>query len=178
MSDLTHAFLDHSRHYLAVEYPAKIDRCLDGLTEADVWWRPNDASNSIGNLLLHLSGNVRQWIVHGIGEAADTRERAGEFAAEGTLPKADLQHRLHATLDEADAVLSRLTDADLLEPRTVQGLETTVLGAVYHVVEHFSMHTGQILYITKLCTGTDLGFYQEQPDGTIHVTWPGGELSR
>lgn len=171
--DLAALFLTDSRAHL-VKYRTKIERALTDLTDEDVWWRPNAASNSIGNLMLHLSGNARQWIVHGVGGEADVRERSAEFGAdEGPGPSALLQTFI-AALDDVDAVLAELRPEQLHEPRTIQGLETTVLGAVYHVVEHLATHTGQILYIAKLRTGRDLGFYQEAPDGRIRETWREG----
>lgn len=169
------AFLDASRAYLRDEYPAKIRRALDLLPESDLWWRPNAGSNSAGNLLLHLAGNVRQWVVHGIGGAPDVRDRSAEFAAGGSpgdegpdrLDLSGVLAVLDAALADADEVLAGLDPAALLEPRTIQGLNVTVMGAVYHVVEHFAMHTGQILWLVKLRTGRDLGFYDVDDAGRV-----------
>ena len=165
------AFIDASRSYLRDEYLPKIERCLARLDEADVWWRPNDASNSIGNLMLHLAGNVRQWIVHGLGGAPDVRQRPQEFDARTSRSKEDLLDHLHAALDDVDAVLADLDPDALHEPRTIQGLDGTVLDVIYHVVEHFSMHTGQIIYVTKLRTGAPLAFYAVNDDGTVRTNW-------
>ena len=170
MDALARAFLDASRHYLRHDYLPRIEGCLDRLSEEDLWWRPNEASNSVGNLILHLAGNIRQWIVHGVGGGEDVRDRPAEFEARGPMPAAPLRARLRDALDAVDAVLGGLTAGDLLETRRIQGLDVTVLQAVYHVVEHFSMHTGQILYVTKLRTGQDLGFYRIQ-DGTVLGGW-------
>lgn len=171
MSDAARLFVDRSRRLLTGEYLPKIRRCLELLDEADLWWRPNDRSNSVGNLVLHLCGNVRQWVVHGVGAAEDVRTREAEFSARGGVGRDELLHRLEETLEEVDAVLADLAPETLLEERTIQGLETTGLGAVYHAVEHFSMHTGQILYVTKLRTGKDLGFYRVSDDGTVETRW-------
>ena len=170
-SDLAAAFLDRSRAYLRGDYLPKIERALDAMSEADVWWRPNDASNSAGNLLLHLAGNVRQWVVAGLGSAPDTRDRPAEFAARGPVPKAEALEQLRAAVDDACAVLARL-DADALgRPYAIQGHDVTGLEAVYHVVEHFSMHTGQILYLAKLRAGRDLGFYEAGPESRARLRW-------
>ena len=162
------AFVAEARRLLAQDYLPKIERCLGRLGEEGVWWRPDEASNSVGNLLLHLAGNARQWIVAGVGGAEDARERQAEFdagtdrlAGEAELPTAqELLARLRATLAEVDAVLARLDAAALLERRAIQGLSgVVVLDAVFHVVEHFSMHTGQIIQLTKMRAAGDLGFY-------------------
>ncbi|MFL6353671.1 MAG: DinB family protein [Bryobacteraceae bacterium] len=127
-----------------------------------LWWRPNEASNSIGNLLLHLNGNIRQCIVAPLGGIANTRDRDAEFAERGQVDTATLRSALEQTLKECDGILSGLSTADLLETYTIQRYGgITALDAIYHVVEHFSMHCGQILYVTKLLSGMDLGFYQQ-----------------
>ena len=171
--EIARAFLAHARALLSADYLPRIERCLDTLAEADIWWRPNPESNSIGNLLLHLAGNARQWIVCGVGGAADVRERDGEFAAgesEG-LSRAELRARLRATLAEVDEVLASLDPSGLLEPRTIQGRAgVSVLEAVFHVVEHFSMHTGQIILLTKQRTARDLRFY-DFTSGEPRTTW-------
>jgi uncharacterized damage-inducible protein DinB len=159
--ELGRAFLDESRRYLSHEYAVKIGLCLEELSDDDLWWRPNDQSNSIGNLLLHLAGNIRQWIVSGVGGAPDTRQRQAEFDERGPRPRADVLRRFETAVAEADEVLRELDPVVLGEARVIQGRETTVFQAIYHVVEHFGMHTGQIAYVTKLRTGADLGFYRD-----------------
>jgi uncharacterized damage-inducible protein DinB len=156
--DVGRAFLDQSRRYLAREYPTKIQRCLDVLP-ADALWRRDDASeNSVGNLVLHLSGNVRQWIVSGIGGAPDARQRSAEFdARHGNA--SELLDGLLDTLREADAVLASLDESSLGERRRIQGRDVNVLDAVYHVVEHFSMHTGQIILLAKSKEPDRIRFY-------------------
>jgi uncharacterized damage-inducible protein DinB len=149
MADVGQTFLDESRRYLRGAYLTAIERSVAPLTDAQVWWRPNEASNSIGNLILHLSGNVRQWIVGGVGQKPNERNRQLEFDEREAIPKEQLLARLRAVLDEADAVLASLTEAGLAERREIQGRDTTVLKAIYHVVEHFSAHTGQIQWIVK-----------------------------
>ncbi len=141
-----------------------------GLTTEDLWWRPNRGSNSIGNLILHLAGNVRQWVVGGIGGAPDVRKRQEEFDREGGMTGEELLELLEATLAEVDDVLADFSADRLGEERVIQGLNVTVLRALYHVVEHFSMHTGQIIYLAKLRSGRDLGFYRFR-DGHVETTW-------
>jgi uncharacterized damage-inducible protein DinB len=165
------AFLTQSREYLTGHYLPKVRAAIEPLTETDLWWRPNDSSNSIGNLMLHLAGNIRQWLVSGVGGAADVRQRAGEFARRDGILKDELLAILSAAVQDADAVLARTSRAALAEPRSIQGREVTVLEAIYHVVEHFGMHTGQIVYISKLRGGKDLGFYRME-QGIPRAAWP------
>ncbi len=159
-------FLDTSLRYLVAEYPAKIDGALALLGPDDAWWRPVPGTNSIGHLIRHLSGNVRQWVVHGIGGAPDRRDRASEFGAPPE-PLEEVRGRLASALEDAGRVVAALTPDELTRPRSIQGLETTVGEALYHVVEHFSMHTGQILWIAKARTGRDLGFYEVDEAGKV-----------
>jgi uncharacterized damage-inducible protein DinB len=152
-------FLEFSAAKLR-QYLARIHACLDLLDEPLLWQRPSPASNSIANLCLHLEGNVRQWILHGIGGEPDVRRRDEEFAARGGVPKAQLAARLDSTVQRACQLLESLPHARLLETTRPQNYDVTVLEAVYHVVEHFSGHTGQIIAATKAITGADLGFYR------------------
>ena len=154
-------FLEHSRKILLEETWPRLRSTVESLSEEQVWWRPNEASNSIGNLLLHLNGNVRQWIVTSFNRQEDRRDRPAEFEEKAGGSALDLLAKLGATVEEAAAVLSRLTEADLLAPMDIQGYHTNGLAAIYHVVEHFGMHYGQILYVTKALQGKDLGFYRE-----------------
>lgn len=159
-----------SVRYLRDEYVPKIESVLGPLTLDQIWWRPNDASNSIGNLILHLSGNVRQWIVGGIAGKDVTRNRDLEFSTRERLGAAELMRTLRSDVDAACGVIERVTDSVLDEPRTIQRFETTVFGAIYHVVEHFAMHTGQIIFLAKAQTGRDAGFYRLREDGTPEPT--------
>jgi len=154
------AFLEFSRSKLLGQYWPRLRTCVESLTDEQVWWRPNEASNSVGNLLLHLNGNVRQWIVASFDRLEDTRDRPAEFAAREGAPAAALLTELGDTLDRASRILSRLTEAELLATYHIQGYTVTGLHAVYQVVEHFGLHYGQIVYITKLVRARDLGFYR------------------
>ena len=166
----TLAFVRHARFRLQEDYLAKLRQALGPLNDEQLWWRPNAASNSIGNLLLHLCGNARQWVVAGVGGAPDARERAAEFAAQESLDKQALLALLESTLGEVDGVLQRLadelfvtaTEAPLQRIIQPQGFPQTVFDAVFHVVEHFSYHTGQIVALTKQLSGSPTRFYDER----------------
>lgn len=152
-------FVSTARRYLTVDYPSKIEKCLDKLRDEDVWWRAHETSNSIGNLLLHLNGNVRQWIIGGVGGREIERDRQREFDERTLIPKDELLAQLKTALQEADEIIAALDEKDLQSRRQIQGREVTKLEAVFHVVEHFSHHTGQIIILTKLRTGEDLKLY-------------------
>lgn len=160
-SGVSQLFLEFSRWKLIDQYWPRTRACVESLTEEQIWWRPNAASNSVGNLLLHLNGNVRQWLVASFSDSKDTRDRPAEFAARQAIPTVALIQMVNATMQEAAAVVARLSEADLLRTFEIQGYTVTGLQAVYQVVEHFGMHHGQILYITKQLRGGDLGFYRE-----------------
>ncbi|HEV2137133.1 MAG TPA: DinB family protein [Terracidiphilus sp.] len=159
--DLAKIFLDFSRNKLIDQYWPRLRTCVEGLTDEQVWWRPNETSNSIGNLLLHLQGNVKQWLVASFELREDKRDRPAEFSARSGLTASTLMQEMNATMAEAAAVLERLTIEELLAPYEIQGYHVRGLDAVYQVVEHFGLHYGQIAYITKLLSGKDLGFYRE-----------------
>jgi uncharacterized damage-inducible protein DinB len=164
-------FLDFSRRKLLEEYWPRTCACLDSLTEEQVWWRPNEQSNSIGNLLLHLDGNVRQWIIAPLGNVSNQRDRPAEFAQRHHIETRMLRENLTRTLQEVEFILSRLGSADLVKAYTIQGYEAvTALETIYHVVEHFAMHHGQILYITKLLKSADLGFYRHLDQQSSHAS--------
>jgi uncharacterized damage-inducible protein DinB len=158
-------FLRHARFRLREDYPVKINAALETLSDDQVWRRPNESSNSIGNLLLHLSGNVRQWIVAGVGGAEDLRNRSQEFAARGQIGKSELLDLLRTTLEEADAVLAKVESEYVAALQRVckpQAFEVTVLDAIFHVVEHFSYHTGQIVFIAKWLAEGQIRFYDDR----------------
>lgn len=167
-------FLERSRYYLAYEYPTKIRLAVGTLDETVIWRRANDESNSIGNLLLHLAGNVRQWIVSGIGGAPSERDRSAEFAARSGFTRVELLSLLTASVMDADKVMANLAVADLDRNVTIQGRDTSVLAAIYHVVEHFSMHTGQIVMLAKMHKPGAVKFY-EDAGGTAIPLWGGSE---
>jgi len=154
-------FLNFSQEKLLNQYWPRLRTCVESLSDEQIWWRPNPSSNSIGNLLLHLNGNVTQWLVASFDRLEDGRDRPAEFNAKDEIGREHLLKTLAATMDRAAAVLSRLTETDLLAEYDIQGYHVTGLQAVYQVVEHFGLHYGQIAYITKMLRDRDLGFYRE-----------------
>lgn len=154
------------RRRMRGEYLPRIGRCVEMLGDSGVWRRPAPNCNAVGNLLLHLCGNVTQWILVGLGGAPDRRDRPAEFAAQGSLPAqggvpaAELMRRLAEVIDAACACVDRQTVGELLAVRTIQQrYRESGLAAVLHVLEHFSGHAGQIYFWTKQATGQDLKFY-------------------
>ena len=158
MSETDRIFLDFSVRKLEL-LTGRIESCLGRLNVEQIWARGGENENAVGNLVLHLAGNVRQWIVSGVGAMPDVRQRDAEFAARGGASAAELKERLRGTVAEAVAVIGGLPTERLTERVTIQNYEQPVLEAIYHVVEHFAMHTGQIQFATKMLTGADLGFY-------------------
>ncbi len=169
-TNVSQGFIEKAREMLKEEYLPKIERCVERLTDEQVWWRPNLASNSIGNLLLHMSGNARQWIVCGLGGAADKRQRQTEFDERKMIARAELLGRLRTTVTDVDVVLANFDPARLLDKYPIQGTEATALAAIFHVTEHFSMHTGQIILLTKMLAKADLVFYDFSSGKPVH-TW-------
>ena len=153
-------FLDYSTARLG-EFRKRIDACLERLTDEQVWARGHANENAIANLILHLNGNVRQWILSGLGGQPDQRNRDAEFSSDEGPSKAELLKRLGSTVEEAIEVIRKVPAPMLTERRSIQGYEITVLEAIYQVVQHFSGHTAQIIFATKMLTGADLGFYRE-----------------
>jgi uncharacterized damage-inducible protein DinB len=158
------AFVDRALEYLQDHYLPKIERCLEKLSDEQIWWRANDESNSIGNLVLHLCGNARQWIISGVGGHPDGRVRDAEFAQREVISRDELLTLLRSTLSEIANVLRNVDPALLMARRQIQGHDVDLLEAIFHVTEHFSMHTGQIILLTKLMTATDLHFYDFEGD--------------
>ncbi|HUJ50412.1 MAG TPA: DUF1572 family protein [Bryobacteraceae bacterium] len=154
------AFLKYSAEQL-LTLSGRIEDCLGRLSAEQVWSRNSDNQNAVGNMVLHLCGNLRQWIIGGVGGQPDVRDRDAEFAARGGVQPAELAAKLKATVREAAEVIRALPVERLGERKTIQKVyETTLMEAIYHVVEHFAQHTGQIIFATKLLTGEDLGYYK------------------
>jgi len=154
------ALINEVQHRLFDESLPRIVECLDQLTDEQIWWRPNESSNSIGNLVLHLCGNVRQWIGTGLGNLTDTRKRQTEFDERRQIERDVLVSELVSTMTMAKSVISNLPENELLASRPVQTFNETGISILIHVTEHFSYHTGQIAYITKLLSGKSLSFYE------------------
>ena len=157
--DTTHTqFTQAAVHFLRWNLE-RITVCLDELTEREVWQRPNDHSNSVGNQLLHLCGNMRQWIHNGIGQLPDVRQRDSEFTATGGLTKQQLLTELRETISTAVAIIEQQDAASLRPERPVQAYVHDGNFIILHVVEHLSYHTGQIIFWTKLLRDKDLNLY-------------------
>lgn len=146
------AFIELGRLRLA-DRAGRVEHCVGQLDDARVWWRPVESMNSVANILLHLGGNLRQWLVSGVGGAADIRDRPAEFAERGSIPRDELLRGFLATVAEADGVLASLHEARLLERRRIQGFDETVLSAIWGTLEHLGGHTQEIIYITRLQLG-------------------------
>ena len=161
--DLSRAIAAEYRRRMLEEYVPRVARCVSLLSPQQVWHRPGPHSNSVGNLLLHLEGNVRQWVLSGLAGADDHRDRDSEFAATAESERRDpseLVERLRGTVAESVAVVEGLRADDLLAHKQYQGLfDETGVGAVLHVMEHFSGHAGQIYSHTKQTLGVDLAHY-------------------
>jgi uncharacterized damage-inducible protein DinB len=138
--------------------------CLGNLNEDQIWARGRDNENAIGNLALHLAGNVRQWIISSLGDYPDSRDRDSEFASRGGVNGAELTRNLRATVEQASRIISGLNTAQLTRMYEIQQYPVSGVEIVYHVVEHFAQHTGQIIFATKMLTGEDLGFYRHLND--------------
>ena len=141
------------------ENTPKIEACLNQLTEDELWHRPNASSNSTGNIILHLCGNITQYVLSGLGNIEDKRERDKEFTSTRVLQKEELFNKLEITVGSAIKIIRSLKADDMLQKHSVQGRDLSAIGIIIHVVEHYSYHTGQIIYWTKLIKDKDLGFY-------------------
>ena len=161
------ALVEECKRRLFKENYARIEKCLSLITEEEVWQRPNDNSNSIGNLILHLCGNVRQWLVSGLGEQADVRKRQEEFDARGNYDKAGLLNQLEALKIEVNATLDKLSSETWLKKRDVQCYHESGLSILIHVMEHFSYHTGQITFYVKAMKDLQTNYYD---DGKLSKT--------
>ena len=141
------------------EDTVKIEKCFNEFIEEDIWKRPNSSSNSVGNIILHLCGNIRQYIISSLGGKEDIRKRDEEFSIKGGHTKTELFNNLSSTIDEAIAIIKNCNENDLVKIRYVQGFEKSGVAIIIQVVEHYSYHTGQIAFWAKLLKDKDLGFY-------------------
>jgi uncharacterized damage-inducible protein DinB len=145
--------------YRIKESHKRIIACIDMLDESQIWVKPNSALNSMGNLVLHLCGNITQYIISTMGGAPDHRNREAEFAATGGKTKAELKTLFDHVIEQSIDCIIKTTDADLSLLKKVQVYELTGVGIIIHVTEHLSYHTGQIAFLTKQLLEKDLGFY-------------------
>ena len=158
--EIASLYLAAARKKLVETYWPQLRECVSSLSAEQLWWRPNDASNSIGNLLMHLNGNVDHWIVSGFEGRDSGRDRPREFSTRDGQTADELLARLGATVAAADAVLSRLTADQLAATFTFFGETVSGAEVIFHVVSHFTLHYGQIVYAVKAMQNRDLGFYR------------------
>jgi uncharacterized damage-inducible protein DinB len=139
---------------------ARIFKCLNLISENDLWKSPNDNIPSVGNLILHLCGNARQWILSGLGGEFDNRNRNQEFIIQKNIRKTDLIFLMQNTKTKIQELFLKINNKDLSNKTVIQGFDTTYYSALIHVIEHFSYHTGQITFLTKLFTNQDTKYYE------------------
>lgn len=156
---LSQALIAECERRIFGESVPRLKKCLSLLNEEDVWFRPNAETISVGNLILHLCGNVRQWLIGALGGNPDNRQRDAEFSEQGPIPVPNLLQRLTILQADSLVVLHRLDDSALVKKYTVQGFEESGVSILVHVIEHFSYHTGQISYYTKTRKAIDLNYY-------------------
>jgi uncharacterized damage-inducible protein DinB len=145
--------------YRIKESHQRIIACIDLLDESQIWLKPNSALNSMGNLILHLCGNITQYIISTLGGAPDHRNRDAEFAATGGKTKTELKAMFNSVIEQSIECIGNASEFDLSTVKKVQVYELTGVGIIIHVTEHLSYHTGQIAFLTKLLLEKDLGFY-------------------
>lgn len=158
-SDLCAVLVGEVRRYLIGESVPRLKKCLGMLTEEEIWHRPNEQTVSIGNLVLHLCGNARQWILAGLGREPDTRRRQAEFDEPGPIPTPELVREVDDVMAGVERVLATMTADALLGRHRTQGFEETGVGILVHVTEHFSYHVGQITYAIKSRKAVDMAYY-------------------
>lgn len=160
MSPYAHALGEEIRLRIITESIPRIRKCLDQLNEEQIWYRPNANSNAVGNLVLHLCGNARQWLIHGLAEVEDIRNRDYEFAASGQEDKVQLLDHVEQLEKDLAVAIPKIVAQDLLAEHTVQQhFSQSGVSMIVHAIEHFSYHTGQITYITKMIKDIDTAYY-------------------
>ena len=155
---VTRAALDAAVNCLA-DCLDVISHCLDQLSDEQIWWRPDPAMNSVGNMLIHLEGNLKQWILAGLTERPDTRNRPAEFAVQGGASKTELRENLSQTVQEAAEVLKKITPDEMLVERRIQGFSVTGWDAVFNSLPHFKGHTQEIVCLTRQQKGPAYRFH-------------------
>lgn len=145
--------------YRMEEKLTHFEKAMAQASEEDIWRRPNGSSNTIGNIIIHLCGNITQYIHSSLGEVPDIRQRDAEFAADGGKTKAELMSMLRQTVEKANQIMQNLDRSRLLEVRSVQAYEFSAIGIIIHVVEHFSYHAGQVAFWVKQLKDVDLQFF-------------------
>lgn len=153
-------FIQESIEYIHLNLP-RIHKCLTEISEEELWQRPNEHSNSIGNILVHLCGNITQYIHSSLGGEPDIRERDLEFSRTGGLSREEVYQKIAVVTEKAVDVLKNISEEELLKIRKVQGFEMSGVAIVVHVTEHYSYHVGQITFYTKLLKNKDMGYYSD-----------------
>jgi len=156
--DFIKEFISQAIHRID-ENTQKLTVCFHDLEENEIWRRPNQHSNSVGNIILHLCGNIRQYIISSLGHLEDVRERDKEFSTTSGYSKSELLKKLIDTVEQAKDIIKNSSEEELIRKRKVQGYTHSGIGIIVHVTEHYSYHTGQIIFWTKLLKDKDLGFY-------------------
>lgn len=164
LADQLHKAIIEEQNGLLSAAMAKLSHCLGQVSDDHIWWRPASDLNSIANLVLHVCGNLTQWIISGVGGAEDLRQRSAEFSVTEGLTRSEVAEQLDSTIAKVREVMGEVSSTDLLTTREIQGFEVTGLGAIVHSVTHFVGHTHQIIQITRLCLGTKYEF-EWSPDG-------------
>ncbi len=159
MTDTDKIFLEQSARYMTMSLD-RITLCLDKLDTSQIWFKPNQNTNSIGNLVLHLCGNICQYILSGLGEVEDKRDRESEFSLGSRVSKEELVSNIKSTIEASCETILSVENQLLFKEFKLQGFTMTGLEAILHVTEHLSYHTGQIALLTKLARDEDLGFYK------------------
>ena len=157
-SSLAQEFIKQSIYYFNINTP-RIKACLGELKEDEVWQSPGLASNSIGNLVLHLCGNITQYVISSLGNTEDNRDRDKEFSEKGGYTITMLFDKLSGTVKRATEIINTLDENALTKNYSVQGFNLSGIGIIIHVTEHYSYHTGQIAFYTKQLRNKDMGFY-------------------
>ncbi len=154
--------INEAKYRLLEESIPRLRKCLEKMDQQQIWYRPNHQTVSAGNLVLHLCGNVRQWLVNGLGKGADSRNRAREFEETGPIATSVLMEDLEKLEHEISDSLAKINQGDLSRRFVIQGFEVTGVSILVHVVEHFSYHVGQVTYMVKSRQGIDMGYYENQ----------------
>jgi uncharacterized damage-inducible protein DinB len=155
-------FITEIKKRLIGECQERTLRCLDLLTDEEIWYRPNEHSNSVGNLVLHLCGNVTQWLFSTLGNEPDYRTRQQEFDERGPIARKILQAKVRDLMQKAESIIDGLTPGQLEKIYSVQGYQESGVAILIHITEHFSYHVGQMTYYVKAKKDLDTGYYAGQ----------------
>lgn len=154
------AFLNETSYRIDKSFQ-RIKYCLYQLENQDIWWRPNDQMNSAGNLILHINGNLRQWILHGVGGQEDIRDRPSEFDSWQTHTKKELVDLFDDLKTEIKQTLKKFYPEKILDERKIQGFDLPLLNAIYRTITHLEGHTRQIVYVTRMRKGDNYTLFWE-----------------